>query len=44
MQSKPEAWHIDSDPGYTVGVTHEYGWRYHLPKHLIYDMKFGELK
>ena len=44
MQSKPEAWHIDSDQGYTVGITHESGWRYHLPKHLISDMKIGELK
>lgn len=38
IQQAPRAWYVDSDQGYTVGLTHASGWRYHVPRHLVNDL------
>lgn len=39
IRQSPNEWHVDSDQGYTVGLSHAgTGFRYHLPKHLVADL------
>lgn len=38
MQTNPGNWYVDSDNGHTWGVTHNTGWRYHLPARSIADI------
>lgn len=38
IQAAPQDFRIDSDQGYTVGITHNTGWRYHLPARSIADL------
>ena len=38
ISQNPNDWVIDSDQGYTVGITHRSGFRFHIPKHNIMDL------
>lgn len=38
IRKDPASWRVDSHDGYTVGLTHRSGWRYHLPVHQVSDL------
>lgn len=35
MDKSPGDWHVDSDDGRIVGVTHKSGFQFHMPKHTV---------